>query len=618
MIPILERFVLAVGGSFPASIVAKATVIAMFTLISTRLARRSRAAVRHVLLTAAFGGLLLLPVISFVAPPVEIGIETVGHNGTGSAPVTENNKSVQSVGGPESQSVVRVAAPKSTAPSLPMLLVTAWLVGAALCLVPMIVGLSKIRSLRQSGLPWADCQEILNRLARDAGIRRRVEVLLNERLPGPIAVGILYPAILLPLDAENWERENLNRALLHELEHVRRGDTVVHSLARAACAVYWFHPMVWSMWRQVTLESERSCDDAVIARSEATGYAEQLVGLAHQLSTAAKSPVLYMANRSDLAIRVGAVLDARQRRGRAGRWMVAIGCAVAGVLVFTISPLRTVSSSPSATTQAATPNLKAIGESSPSFEVASIKPDRSPGATRFEAILPNRFNANHVTAKTLICFAFGVHDFQISGGPDWVDSAEYDIASKPDDTEKARLAKLTWKQYREECGQLVHSLLAERFKLKVSLSTKVLPVYALVIAKGGVKLAPSKAPQPTGKRGPWISIKGGQLNSLGISMTDLADTLTGIPDLVGRQVQDRTGLTGNYDLSLYWTPDEHTSTMLESSESGKSGKGYIPPSPSTGPSLFTAIQEQLGLKLVATKGAVETIVIDHIERPSEN
>ena len=124
---------------------------------------------------------------------------------------------------------------------------------------------------------------------------------------------------------------------------MRRGDSVSQCLARAACAVYWFHPLVWTAWRQLGLEAERSCDDAVMARSEATAYADQLVGLARRLSMAAKSPLLGMANRADLAIRVGAVLDGRQRRGRAGPFLVALGCAAAAVLVLTISPLRTVS-----------------------------------------------------------------------------------------------------------------------------------------------------------------------------------------------------------------------------------------------------------------------------------
>ena len=128
---------------------------------------------------------------------------------------------------------------------------------------------------------WAESSSI--GLSLESGFRRRVEVLLHEELPGPIASGMLHPVVLFPLDAQTWGTEDLNRALVHELEHVRRGDVFTHCLARVICAVYWFHPLVWMAWRQLILEAERSCDDAVIARWEPTIYADQLVGLASAL-----------------------------------------------------------------------------------------------------------------------------------------------------------------------------------------------------------------------------------------------------------------------------------------------------------------------------------------------
>ena len=117
--------------------------------------------------------------------------------------------------------------------------------------------------------------------------------------------------------------------------------------------MYWFHPLVWIAWRQLALEAERSCDDAVLGRSEATAYADQLVGLRGGClgPTAAKSPLLAMANRADLATRVGAVLDGRQRRGRAGRLAVSIACAAAATLVVGMSPLQ-VAAAPQASTDA--------------------------------------------------------------------------------------------------------------------------------------------------------------------------------------------------------------------------------------------------------------------------
>jgi TonB family protein len=154
--------------------------------------------------------------------------------------------------------------------------------------------------------------------------------------------GIVHPAIILSGDAHTWNDDDLNRALVHELEHVRRADWASHCLARVVCALYWFHPLVWIAWRRLVLEAERACDDAVLARSEATAYAEQLVGLAQRLSAASKLPLTAMASRADLAARIGAVLDHRLRRGRAGRLAVALACAAATVLVGVMSPLTMV------------------------------------------------------------------------------------------------------------------------------------------------------------------------------------------------------------------------------------------------------------------------------------
>jgi beta-lactamase regulating signal transducer with metallopeptidase domain len=202
------------------------------------------------------------------------------------------------------------------------LLLAGWIAGPLLFLLRMVVGLRQVHSLRRFGLPWCDGQAVVDRLALDVGIRRRVEVLVHQSLPAPVTCGLVHPAVVLHPDAQNWNAEDLNRALVHELEHVRRGDWVSHCVARMVCAMYWFHPLVWIASRRLALEAERACDGAVLGRSDATAYADQLVGLARRLSANRKSAALAMANRSDLSARVGAVLDSGQRRGRAGKMLV--------------------------------------------------------------------------------------------------------------------------------------------------------------------------------------------------------------------------------------------------------------------------------------------------------
>ena len=348
MMPAINGVMLAVSGSLAASIVAKATVAAALGLIGVRLARRSRAAVRHALLAAVFGVLLALPAASILAPPVRIAVPAAAPERI--APAAAGSTDPLPPVAPADESVASVASP-SVGFSPSAVLLTGWMAGMALFLLPVLVGLWQVRWLRRSALPWRLGQSVVERLARDAGIQRRVEVLLHAALPGPMTCGVVHPAIVLSPEAQTWEAEDLNRAIVHELEHVRRGDWMTHCLARAVCAVYWFHPLVWIAWRRLTLEGERSCDDAVLGCSEATAYADQLVELAQRISMAAKSPLLAMANRSDLTARVGAVLDSRQRRGRAGAFPVALACAAAAVLVLTMSPLRMVAAPQSAGAQ---------------------------------------------------------------------------------------------------------------------------------------------------------------------------------------------------------------------------------------------------------------------------
>ena len=165
---------------------------------------------------------------------------------------------------------------------------------------------------------------------------------MHDSLAGPMTCGVLRPAIVLPRDAECWEAADLERAVVHEVEHVRRRDWLTNCLARSICAAYWFHPLVWMAWRRLLVEAERSADDAVLERSEATAYADQLVGLAERVSACAKSPSPAMANRADLAARIAAVLDARQQRGRAGAYRLSLVCAAGALLLASLAPLRMV------------------------------------------------------------------------------------------------------------------------------------------------------------------------------------------------------------------------------------------------------------------------------------
>jgi uncharacterized protein (TIGR03435 family) len=253
----------------------------------------------------------------------------------------------------------------------------------------------------------------------------------------------------------------------------------------------------------------------------------------------------------------------------------------------------------------------------PSFEVATIKPSQ-PSATGIRTFGPkgvDRFLAMNVTVKDLIDFAYTIDDDrQVVGLPGWMSSKRYDIDAKVGDAEVVGMSKLPprhggWDPYRF----MQQSLLADRFKLKVHFEIRELPIYALVVAKGGPKLTasvmdPANPVETVKPRSLRLGV--GTASGEGARIGSLAELLEkqgevgNTPNGRGRMVVDKTNLSGLYDFTLHWVPWQN----LNSGES----------SDSNGPSLFTALQEQLGLKLEPTKGKVEVVVIDHIEFPSEN
>jgi hypothetical protein len=167
-------------------------------------------------------------------------------------------------------------------------------------------------------------------------------VLLHEEILAPLTYGIWRPAILFPSEAREWNQADLRRAIVHELEHIRRADWAVQLMARAICAFYWFHPLVWVAFKWLSVEAERASDDAVVRSAESTEYAEQLVLLAGRLSKAHSQPALGLANSNALSTRVSALLDGSQRRGRASLMMAASALGVAVLVVVAIAPVRAV------------------------------------------------------------------------------------------------------------------------------------------------------------------------------------------------------------------------------------------------------------------------------------
>ena len=268
-----------------------------------------------------------------------------------------------------------------------------------------------------------------------------------------------------------------------------------------------------------------------------------------------------------------------------------------------------------------------VAQAPPAFEVASIKPNNSGDGRVMMENQPGRYIATNVSLRLLIRNAYQLQDFQITGGPSWLGSDRFDINAKVPDgmpppgppVPGAGPARLQL---------MIRSLLAERFKLVVHPETKNSPIYALILARSdgrlGTELKKSETdcaavfgagrgrgampplPQPGDPMRCGIRIGPGNMAVGGSTLAQFANSL-GM--FAGRVVLDKTGLTGNYDINLTWTPDQMPNRPPGAPDL---------PANADGPSLFTAVQEQLGLKLDAQRGPVEMLVIDRAEKPVEN
>jgi beta-lactamase regulating signal transducer with metallopeptidase domain len=333
MIANVSQAALALSQSLELSVVVKATILLALALLAARAASHARASVRHVMLASAFAALLALPFIAVSAPKLAIDVP-VARALAAPAPTAPAVSPTSPVRATNSEPV----SAGWDMPSRAAILRVAWMTGAAVCLAPLLLMLWRLRRIRRTGLPFAPQLSV----ALERQVARRVEFLQHEDVATPMTFGLFRPVVVVPADAHEWERADLQRALVHELEHVRRSDWAVHMLGRLVCAVYWFHPLVWVAGRQLSLEAERAADDAVLASSESTDYAEQLVALAQRLSADRMQPLLGMANRSDLSARVSALLDSTQRRGRAGALAAVSAVGLAAIVVVGVAPLTAV------------------------------------------------------------------------------------------------------------------------------------------------------------------------------------------------------------------------------------------------------------------------------------
>ncbi len=232
------------------------------------------------------------------------------------------------------------------------------------------------------------------------------------------------------------------------------------------------------------------------------------------------------------------------------------------------------------------------------YDVVSIKPNVSGSGSMRISARETTFQATNTSLKMMLVNAYGVRDALISGLPKWAESARWDINAKiVDPLPEVASSKLSREQSTELYRTKVQSILNDRFHLKAHKETRILPLYELVVIPGPLRF---KKSEPSEEEHSGINVHNRNMTGTAIPLSAFAGFLS---DQVGRTVMDKTGLEGTYDFTLKWSPDELAEAAKET--------GII----DRPPEIYTALQEQLGLKLVSGKGSSEVLVVDSVEQP---
>ena len=607
--------------------IAKATFVCGVALFLSRLCRRGPASIRHLLFVLAFAALVVIPVAGRLLPIVPITV-AAGPMANTPRPSQDAPNALSSAGADASTSRAVYAAREVTVRGseiVAALVVTLWLFGAAIFVLPVVAGLWQVRRLRQMASPCLGARDTLHALVAMLGIRRAVDVLIHETVTSPMTCGVLKPVVLLPASAEQWNETSLRCALRHELEHVARWDFLIHCSSRVVCAAYWFHPLVWATWRRLRLEAERTCDAAVLEDVDPAEYASLLVSIARREPADRREPILAMAGRDDLAARVTAVLRGDHARGRADRRLTAAVIAAGAIVILSVTSITVVRALPQTQpTSAALAPLR--------FEMVSVErnergdkslmyftedADGRPGSRDGRV---QWFRATNTNARFLIWSAYGFGNsgiHHIDNAPGWVESDCYDI-----------LAKAPSPVAPEQMREMLQAFVAEHFKLMAHRGSREFPAYAILLARTDVGPGPRMTPsQLNCTATPGVSSPcglagaSGRLTGRGVTMAQLAAHLPkqigGSQVAINGRLIDSTGLTGTFDFDLEWTPDPVARQVPATNEitGAPEYRPFVFPNVTNAPNFMAALQDQLGLRIDEVPFAEPVLVIDKIERP---
>ena len=512
-----------------------------------------------------------------------------------------------------------------------------WLCGFTVLLWRWIAGWKSASKIAAAAEPLTYGREFaaLEAARNSAGIQVPIRLLLSSAGMEPGIFGIIRPVLLWPAGlSDRLEDAQIEAIMAHEVEHVRRHDNLTSAIHSFVEAIFWFHPLVRWMSTQMSEERERACDERVLAQSaRPEAYAESILRVCSFCIEPAASCVSGVSG-ADLKQRILRIMT--QRSGTAMRSGRKCLLAAAALLVVAAPVGFGFLHGQQAPAPSGDQTKGAIVPDLPKYDVATIKPAAGEDGRIRIMMTPSGVEFNGVQMQMLLQQAFGVERDRIIGEPDWARSKRFDIAAKVAPEDAPKLDDLKMEQRRA----MLLPLLEDRFGLKYHHETRELPMYSLVVAKSGPKLKESTAAMtppgaPGGPSGPstpnepgratglsrdrpggpgMMRMSPGSLEANGGTTEFLAHALS---NLVGRTVVNNTGLIGDFDYSLHWTPDESSMPRVGPAGGGPPPQDDAPIDPN-GPTLFTALEEQLGLKLQSEKGKVDVIVIDHIDLPTKN
>ena len=481
-----------------------------------------------------------------------------------------------------------------------------WSLGVLFLSLRLVVGGLEVRALRRSVTHADDAlRQRVVRLARRMGLRREVQVGTSTRADGPSVIGWLRPLILMPpATLMGLTTTQLDAVLAHELAHIRRHDYLVNIIQMVAETLLFYHPAVWWVSSRLRIERELCCDDeAVRVSGDATAYAKALVTMAKL-----HVPAMAMAGSGGpLTDRVRRLLDA----GRAEpKRSAALGILALAVMFLTIS-LAT-----------------ADAQQKPArFEVASVRPataPATPGSGGVEFLPGGTVRANRVPVMFLVAVAYDIPSRFVNGASDGVEKLmgeRFAIDAKASTTALSPPAATFMATQAGEgrvLREMLKTLLTERFKLTAHFEKREFPIYELKVAPGGHKLTPaarSCEPQSVDEalKPPCGFQGGGPAGGFRIRDGEITGLVRGLGSLLDRVVVDRTGIKGRFDIDVPpWSPG--LPPIPRPVAPGQEPEAQPDPD---GPSIFSVLQ-RLGLRLEATRGPLEILIVDHVELPTTN